>query len=282
MGRPSSGRGRKVPGGRGARGGPKGSSFQPRHASDRVRADRQGRPPPGRKGQARESASGEGRSSRRQPDRGFGRGTRNIVEEIRSTARPGQAEPAVRAFEEAVDLLQRDRAGAAVTAAMRAKELAPRSGVVRELLGIALYRAERFRDALRELQAYRRLTGRLDQNHLIADSYRALGAPAKAVDPAREALKTRLPEEVKAEAAIVGASALADLGRFTEALSMLRASPTSDRLSRDSDLRVWYVRGDILERSGRPHEAAEEFRRIVRHDAGAFDAAERLAHLGQA
>jgi tetratricopeptide (TPR) repeat protein len=283
MGRPSSGRGRKVPRGGGARGGPKRSSFQPRHtASDRVRADRHGRSPSGRKGQARESASGEGRSVRGQADRAFGRGTRNIAEEIRSTARPGQGESAVRAFEEAVDLLQRDRTGAAVTAATKAKELAPRSGVVRELLGIALYRAERFRDALRELQAYKRMTGRLDQNHLIADSYRALGAPAKAVDPAREALKTRLPEEVRAEAAIVGASALADLGRFTEALSMLRASPTSDRLSRDSDLRVWYVRGDILERSGRRDEAAAEFRRIVRHDAGAFDAAERLAHLGQA
>jgi tetratricopeptide (TPR) repeat protein len=80
----------------------------------------------------------------------------------------------------------------------------------------------------------------------------------------------------------VGASALADLGRFTEALSMLRTSQTSDRLSRDSDLRVWYVTGDILERSGRPHEAAEEFRRVVRHDARAFDAAERLARLDRA
>jgi tetratricopeptide (TPR) repeat protein len=187
----------------------------------------------------------------------------------------------VRAFEEAVDLLQRNRAGAAVSSALRAKDLAPRSGLVREVLGIALYRAERFRDALRELQAYRRMTGRLDQNHLIADCYRALGSPEKAIDPARDALKARLPDDVRAEAAIVGASALADLGRFTEALSMLSGSPTSERLSHDFDLRVWYVMGDILERAGRRTEAAEEFRRVVRHDTGAFDAAERLARLGQ-
>jgi tetratricopeptide (TPR) repeat protein len=197
-------------------------------------------------------------------------------------ARPGQGDAAVRAFEEAVGLLERDRATAAVAAAMRAKNLSPRSGAVREVLGMALYRAERFRDALRELQAYRRITGRLDQNHLIADCYRALGSPEKAVDPAREALRARLPDDVRAEAAIVGASALADLGRFTEALSMLRASPTSGRLSRDFDLRVWYVSGDILERAGRQAEAADEFRRIVRHDPGAFDAAERLARLVQA
>jgi tetratricopeptide (TPR) repeat protein len=178
-----------------------------------------------------------------------------------------------------VELLQRGKAAQAVEAARKAKELAPRSGAVREVLGIALYRAERYRDALRELQAYRRMTGRIDQNHLIADSYRALGSPEKAVDAARDALRGRLPDEVRAEAAIVGASALADLGRFTEALSMLRASPSSERLSREFDLRVWYVKGDILERAGRPSDAAEEFRRIVRHDSGAFDAAERLAKL---
>jgi Tetratricopeptide repeat len=39
------------------------------------------------------------------------------------------------------------------------------------------------------------------------------------------------------------------------------------------------VKGDILERAGRRSEAAEEFRRIVRHDPAAFDAAERLAAL---
>ena len=50
-------------------------------------------------------------------------------------------------------------------------------------------------------------------------------------------------------------------------------------MAEDYTLRLWYVRGDILARAGRPDEAAEAFRRIVRHDAGAFDAAERLAQL---
>lgn len=196
-------------------------------------------------------------------------------------ARAPYRDQAGAAFEEAVALLQRGKAIQAVEAARVAKRLAPRSGAVREVLGMALYGAERFRDALRELQAYRRISGRLDQNHLIADSYRALGSPEKAIDAAREAVRARLPDEVRAEAAIVGASALADLRRYTEALSMLRASPTGDRLSRDFDLRVWYVTGDVLERAGRRAEAAEEFRRIVRHEPGAFDTAERLARLTQ-
>src|SRR5439155_466722 len=86
------------------------------------------------------------------------------------------------------------RNGAAGGEALEAKELAPRSGAVREVLGMALYRAGRFQEALRELQAYRRLTGRLDQNHLIADSHRALGAPDKALEAARAALHARVPE----------------------------------------------------------------------------------------
>jgi tetratricopeptide (TPR) repeat protein len=256
----------------------------------RQASGRGGKPPTGRSSRgsgatrARETRSAKGapeRSAKGAPERSARAGPRKLLEEIRSTARPGQAEHAIKAFEEAVAALERERAGPAVSAATRAKDFAPRSAPIREVLGIALYRAERFRDALRELQAYRRMTARLDQNHLIADSYRALGSPEKAIDPAREAVRGRLSDEIRAEAAIVGASALADLGRFSEALSLLRASPSGDRLSRDFDLRVWYVTGDILERAGRRAEAAEEFRRVVRHDPGAFDAAERLASLNR-
>ena len=187
----------------------------------------------------------------------------------------------MKAFEEAVALLQKGRPGAAAARAEEAKALAPRSGAVRELLGISLYQAERYREALRELQTYRRITGRADQNHLIADSHRALGAPQKAVEPAQEALRIRaVPEEARAEAAIVGASALADLGRYDEALALLRSFPTREQAARPFDIRVWYVSGDVLERAGRKREAAREFRKVIRHDAGAFDAAERLAGLG--
>jgi tetratricopeptide (TPR) repeat protein len=196
-------------------------------------------------------------------------------------ARPGQADRAAKAFEEAVSLLDRGRPGPAVAYAEEAKALAPRSGAVREVLGISLYQSERYREALRELQAYRRITGRADQNHLIADSHRALGSPEKAVEMAQEALRIRaVPEEARAEAAVVGASALADAGRFDEALALLRSFPTKEQAVRSFDIRVWYVAGDILERAGRKREAAAEFRKIVRHDPGAFDAAERLALLG--
>lgn len=182
-------------------------------------------------------------------------------------------------MKEAVDALERGRPRDAERAATEAKQLAPRSGAIREVVGLAQYRAGRFREALRELQSYRRLTGRLDQNHLIADSHRALGAPAKALGPVDEALAARIPEEARAEAAVVGAAALADLRRYDEALTMLRRFHPRGGGARPHDLRVWYVRADVLERAGRRREAAREFRRILEHDPDAFDASERLAAL---
>jgi tetratricopeptide (TPR) repeat protein len=146
---------------------------------------------------------------------------------------------------------------------------------------LAYYGEGRWRDALREMQAYRRMTERVDQNHIIADSYRGLGQPQRALAPVMDALRApRIPEEVKAEATVVGASALADLGRFEEALGLLRRFPAREAVGRPHDLRIWYVTGDVLSRAGRHEEAAREFRRVLRFDPAAFDTAERLAQLG--
>ena len=55
--------------------------------------------------------------------------------------------------------------------------------------------------------------------------------------------------------------------------------PARADVGRPHDLRVWYVTGSILAKAGRREDAAREFRRILRHDQTAFDAAERLAEL---
>src|SRR3990170_1364424 len=89
-----------------------------------------------------------------------------------------------------------------------------------------------------------------------------------------------VPIAAKAEAVIVAASALADQAKFDQALGMLRRIRTRDDVASPEVLRVWYVMGDILERSGHPQEAQREFSKIVRHDPSAFDAAERAAQLG--
>jgi len=204
-----------------------------------------------------------------------------IVGELRHKARTGKADSAIARLERAAALLDRGDARGAAAEAAKAKELAPRAPAVREVLGLALYQLERFSEALSEMQAYRRMSGRADQNHIIADCLRALGRPDRAVPLAEEALAARgVPLSAKTEAVIVAASALADQGKFDQALGMLRRIRTRDDVAGPEVIRVWYVTGDILERAGRKGDALREFRKILRHDASAYDAAERVAQLG--
>ncbi len=205
---------------------------------------------------------------------------RDILEEVRSTARPSDQQNAIARLSRAIELLERGDAGGSAAEAEKAKRFAPRSAAVREVLGLALYGQERWSEAMTELKAYKRITGRVDQNHLIADCLRGLGRPADAVPLAEEELRGTAPNDAKAEAVIVAASALADQKRFAEALAFLGRAKTRDDISETYTLRLWYVRGDILARAGRKAEAAEEFRKVMRHDTSAFDAAERLAQLG--
>jgi tetratricopeptide (TPR) repeat protein len=205
---------------------------------------------------------------------------REIVGELRRVARPGRADQAISDLERAVILLERGDSKGAAAEAAKAKALASRSAAVREVLGLALYGQGRYKEALAEMQTYRRMTGRADQNHIIADSLRATGRPERSVPLAEEALAAPIPVTAKAEAAVVAGSALADMGRYDQALALLRRVRTNDDVAGPEVLRVWYATADILARSGRRAEAAREFRKILRHDPGAFDVVERLDQLG--
>lgn len=205
---------------------------------------------------------------------------KDVLTELHHMSRPNKADGAIARLERAVQLLDRGDARGAASEAAKAKELAPRAPAVREVLGLALYSLDRFSEALPEMQAYRRMSGRADQNHIIADCLRSLGRHDRAVPLAEETLATKgVPIAAKAEAVIVAASALADQAKFDQALGMLRRIRTRDDVAGPEVLRVWYVTADILERSGQRREALQQFRKILRHDPSAFDAAERAAQL---
>ena len=206
---------------------------------------------------------------------------RDVLDEVRRATRPSGQRDVIARLSRAIELLDRGDDGAAAREAEKARTLSPRSSAVREVLGLAMYGQERYADALKELKAYKRISGRNDQNHVIADCLRAVGRPRDAIPLADEALRDpKVSNEVKAEAVIVAASALADEGRSAEALAFLGRARTRADVAEPYTLRLWYVKGDILARVGRNDEAAAEFRKVVRHDPSAFDAAERLAQLG--
>jgi tetratricopeptide (TPR) repeat protein len=149
--------------------------------------------------------------------------------------------------------------------------------MVRELLGLAFYREGRYREALAELLAFRRITGSLEQNHVIADCYRALGRPERALEICGEVTADRVPPEVWAEVLIVAASTLADRGELDGALATLARADLDPEEVKPHHLRLWYVRSDLLERAGFTSEARAGWERILAEDPDFFDAAERLA-----
>lgn len=204
---------------------------------------------------------------------------RSVVRELQRNAREPDA--VAKALTLAADAIQADEPEGALPYLEWAKSAALRSPSVREALGVARYLAGDWQGALLELQAYRRLSGRNDQNHLIADCLRGLGRPpAKVAELVRE--MDREGSERVAEGAIVWASAVADHGDAGAGRTLLRryleTLPTTQP-PEPYELRLWYVAGDLAERDGDARDAERWFRRVTRADPDAFDARERLSAL---
>jgi tetratricopeptide (TPR) repeat protein len=157
----------------------------------------------------------------------------------------------------------------------------PGAAAVRELNGLTCYRLGRWKKAAVELEAYRHLTGAVDQHPVLADSYRALRRWA-AVEELWAELRDASPSaELVMEGRIVAAGALADRGRLTDAIELMSTAASQPRRVQEHHLRAWYVLGDLYDRAGDPTSAASYFRRILRYEAGFADVSERLAGLGQ-
>jgi tetratricopeptide (TPR) repeat protein len=163
-----------------------------------------------------------------------------------------------------------------------AKHEAPRIASIREAYGVALYLGERYDAALTELQAYRRMTGAVDQNHLIADCLRALDRGLDRVAETAEALVRAddAPEERRSEAAIVWAAATADAGSLSTARAILRRTIERRRgADEEHDLRVRYLAGELAERDGDLREARAHFEWLATIDPDLLDVADRLDAL---
>ncbi|HET6833162.1 MAG TPA: tetratricopeptide repeat protein [Acidimicrobiales bacterium] len=157
---------------------------------------------------------------------------------------------------------------------------APRAAPVRELYGLSLYRLGRWAQAVRELEAYRSLTGSTEQNPVLADCYRALGRYAE-VEELWDELRAASPRaELVAEGRIVTAGALADQDRLDEAIQLLASSVSrATRKPRLHHLRMAYALADLYERAGDLPRARELFVRIAASDADFVDVDARLRAL---
>ena len=168
----------------------------------------------------------------------------------------------------------------AYTHALAARRLAARVGVVREACGIAAYQAGKWTDALAELRAARRLTGRGSYLPLMADCERALGRLDRALELARGPQVAGLDRATQIELRIVESGIRRDQGLHDAAVAALQLPELTERQSRAGSARLYYAYADALADAGREDEAREWFGKAAAADRhGETDAAERFDEL---
>ena len=164
--------------------------------------------------------------------------------------------------------------------ARAARRLAARIGVVREVNGITAYQTGRWAEALTELRAARRLTGRGEHLALMADSERALGRPDRALELVHSDDAKRLPRAAQIELRIVESGIRRDQGLADAAVLVLQVPELADGRLRPWSARLFYAYGDALLAAGRPEAAREAFSRaVVADEDEETDALARLDEL---
>ena len=152
--------------------------------------------------------------------------------------------------------------------------------MVREVNGIMAYRTGRWAEALAELRAARRLTGRGEYLPLMADSERALGRLDRALELVRSDDAKRLPRTAQIELRIVESGIRRDQGLSDAAVLALQVPELSDGRLHPWSARLFYAYGDALLAAGRPEAAREAFSRaVVADEAEETDALARLDEL---
>ncbi len=164
--------------------------------------------------------------------------------------------------------------------AQAARRLAARVGVVRETCGIAAYRAGAWADALTELRAARRLTGRSSYLPMMADCERALGRLDRALALVTGPQARGLDRATEIELRIVESGIRRDQGLPQAGVVALQVPEITDGRPFAGSARLFYAYADALLDAGREDEARDWFGRAAAADTGdETDAAERFEEL---
>jgi tetratricopeptide (TPR) repeat protein len=162
-----------------------------------------------------------------------------------------------------------------------ARDLAARVGVVREVTGLAAYRAGKWAEALSELRAARRLTGKESFLPVMADSERAMGRLDRALALVHSPEAGKLTRAGQIELLIVESGIRRDEGRPEAAVIVLQVPELTDGKVRAWSGPLYYAYADALLAAGREDEAREWFEQAAAADPdGETDAADRVHELG--
>jgi tetratricopeptide (TPR) repeat protein len=202
-----------------------------------------------------------------------------VVAEIQKgvgARRSGRVEAALL---EASKAYERERYGDALKIVRPLLDEAPDVASVRELVGLCLYRQEKWAEAIRQLQRFAELTGSVEQNPVLADCHRALRHYDTVTELWDELSASSPSAELVTEGRIVMAGALGDQGKLDEAIRLLERAPSRTKRPRSHHIRLWYALADLYERAGELPRARELFTRVLEADPSMGDIAERVANL---
>ncbi len=210
---------------------------------------------PARSGSAR-GGSGGSRSDRtraprsdRRPLPASGDLPKWVRDEINRMTPKERREPALRLLAGAAQAFAEGRYGPALGRLTEAKELAPRSPTIRELLGLTAYRMGRWKPALQELRAYRRFTGDTTHMPVEMDVLRAQGRSAdvhKTWELYRRHGGSKATDD---EIRVVYASFLLEEDQPREAWKVIDPGRLGAQPP-ESALRRWYVAARVAARLG--------------------------------
>lgn len=208
-------------------------------------------------------------------------GAKVIAREVGTSVEPGVAARVQRKLGQAADAFERDHLPDALRILRPLSKDAPDVAAVRELTGLAFYGIGQWSAAVKELEAFRRLGGSVEQHPVLADCYRALGRYSMVNELWDELREASPGAALVTEGRIVAAGALADQGDVRGAIRLIENGPVRPtRVAGLHHARLWYALADLYERAGDTPKARELFGRVVAVEPGLADAAERLLALG--
>ena len=220
-----------------------------------------------------------GKSQRARDDRPRRTAPSDVASDIGTKVPRAEAARLEQHLMEAAKAFERERYKDADRHLKQLVDQAPEVPAVRELYGLNLYRLGRWQAAAKQLEVFRQQTGSVEQNPVLADSYRALGRHAKADKLWNELRSADAPGELVTEGRIVAGGSLADRGDIAGAIRLLEKGPVQVKRPKAHHLRLWYALADLYERAGDTPKARELFKRVAANEPDFADAAERAAAL---
>lgn len=164
--------------------------------------------------------------------------------------------------------------------AARLRDRIPRAALGRHTVCIAAYRTGRFKEAIKEEAAYRRISGNFDLVPIAADSERGLERPQRALALVSEFESAELDSDTRTELMIVAGGARRDLGDDEAARVYLQKAVRAAK-SPMAQARSRFALGELLAQTGQTDEARKWLQSAVEVDEDAIwtEATELLENL---